>query len=374
VIHQCIMTNSLRQAPGDQGAQGLTPKGDARLGNNLRRTSIVLVLLFLGGVLVTWISLPGHVSAGLLWALACLALGSIAGFLFAIPRVAKRKPSAGEEENSEPSASERGFGLGINTNLEEISDWLTKILVGLGLVELRSLPTYIERAGYYVAQGIGAKEQSVASGLILYFLGLGFLSGYLLTRMFIGPAFRLADEATAVGLKEEAVKIAENAQIQSLATIDLYDALDAAYGRVMDYKQRGESMPKDVAGNYIAELENFRKDPRWAINRRLHLLLGSLYRRTGRLEPAIAVLTEFIDRKKEVGQLDIHRADGLYNRACYYTLQYAENPQNTDCADKALADLKQSVAVAPSNASDAAHDKDFSTLWDDPRFKSITKT
>jgi hypothetical protein len=368
------MINSLSKAPGDQGAQGLTPKGDARLGNNLRRTSIVLVLLFLGGVLVTWVSLPGHVSTGLLWALACLALGSIAGFLFAIPRVAKRKLSAGDEEKSEPSASERGFGLGINTNLEEISDWLTKILVGLGLVELRSLPTYIERAGYYVAQGLGVNAQSVASGLILYFLGLGFLCGYLLTRMFIGPAFRLADEATAVGLKEEAVKIAENAQIQSLATIDLYDALDAAYGRVMDYKQRGEAMPKDVAGNYIAELENFRKDPRWAINRRLHLLLGSLYRRTGRLEPAIAVLTEFIDHKEEVEQLDIHRADALYNRACYYTLQYADNPQNTDCAEKALADLKQSVAVAPSNASDAAKDQDFSILWDDPRFKSITKT
>jgi hypothetical protein len=183
---------------------------------------VVLVLLFLGGVLVTWVSLPSHLSAGLLWALPVFPLGS----------------------ESHPLAKKRSL-----SHLEEISDWLTKILVGLGHVELRSLPTYIERAGYYVAQGLGANQQSIASGLILYFLGLGFLCGYLLTRMFTGPAFRLANEATTVGL-EKAVKIAESAQIQSLATtIDLYDALDAAYGRVMDYKQREQPMPKDVAGN-----------------------------------------------------------------------------------------------------------------------------
>src|ERR1039458_5970739 len=55
-----------------------------------------------------------------LWALAALASGAFAGLLFGIQRVRPDETSKTE----------------INNNLAEVSDWLTKIIVGVGLIEL----------------------------------------------------------------------------------------------------------------------------------------------------------------------------------------------------------------------------------------------
>lgn len=77
------------------------------------------------------IRLPGWVQVaafGLLLALASVMVGVLVGFLFGIPRAL---------QNAGTGGAEAGWGrYSTNTNLEQISDWLTKILVGVGLVEL----------------------------------------------------------------------------------------------------------------------------------------------------------------------------------------------------------------------------------------------
>jgi hypothetical protein len=42
-----------------------------------------------------------------------------------------------------------------NTNLEQVSDWLTKILIGAGLAELTSIPGGLDQCGGYVAPALG---------------------------------------------------------------------------------------------------------------------------------------------------------------------------------------------------------------------------
>src|SRR6266508_6277591 len=54
--------------------------------------------------------------------------GGLLGFLFGIPR-----SLAGPEGSVDGAAA--GGAYRPNTNLEQISDWLTKILVGVGLVQ-----------------------------------------------------------------------------------------------------------------------------------------------------------------------------------------------------------------------------------------------
>ncbi len=149
---------------------------------------LTLLSFLAAGLAIVALGAPGPALAAVLWSLAALGGGFVVGFLFAVPR------------GTELAANSR---LKVNNNLVEVSDWLTKIIVGLGLIHLSRAPSYLREAGAYVGAGLkpgtagGPAPEQFAAGLILYFVLLGFLAGYLITRIFLGPAFRDADEATA---------------------------------------------------------------------------------------------------------------------------------------------------------------------------------
>jgi hypothetical protein len=127
---------------------------------------------------------------GILAGGACVVIGGLIGFLFGIPRfVADKtelKVGTDNQNNYQP-----------NTNLEQISDWLTKILVGVTLVQFGELRKTLET----VAQGLGAavgnqtSGTAFAMGLILFFLAIGFPLGYLWTRLVLPGAYQRADNA-----------------------------------------------------------------------------------------------------------------------------------------------------------------------------------
>lgn len=83
----------------------------------------------------------------------------------------------------------RANRLMVNTIIEQISDWLTKIIVGVGLINLMTIQDYLNRLvlslskGLGVGYGLGAPSFSLA--LIIYFTIVGFIAGYLLTRLYI---------------------------------------------------------------------------------------------------------------------------------------------------------------------------------------------
>ena len=164
---------------------------------------IVLVLLVGGAILTSaanTLAAEGLRASALriafLWAAACFMAGFLAGFLFGVPKVgpegeSPRKPAgpARSGANGPQAYSQRP-----NTNLEQISDWLTKIIVGLGLVELKQIPTHLWNAARWVAESLSVAAPnpatiSFAGSLILYFSILGFLAGYLLTLLFLAGAF-----------------------------------------------------------------------------------------------------------------------------------------------------------------------------------------
>ena len=65
-------------------------------------------------------------------------IGGLLGFLFGVPKLGGAAPADGADTAAANGAASRGFFKG-NTNLEEISDWLTKIIVGVGLVEAKDI-------------------------------------------------------------------------------------------------------------------------------------------------------------------------------------------------------------------------------------------
>ncbi len=127
-------------------------------------------------------------AVGLALALSALLAGGFLGFLFGVPRAA----SAGNETDSSNNSS---GDYRPNTNLEQISDWLTKILVGVGLTQIGRIPSGL--AGLVDATGpslgSAAGREVFAGAILALFTPGGFLAGYILTRIHLPHAFSAAD-------------------------------------------------------------------------------------------------------------------------------------------------------------------------------------
>jgi hypothetical protein len=143
--------------------------------------------------------------------IASLGIGALFGFLFGIPR---SLTGAQSETAAATRGSEQTSGsYGGNTNLEQISDWLTKILVGVGLVELGNLAPQIGNLASWLALSMGdgnspAPFFSQLFGVdMVYFSILGFVWSYLGTRIYLPRAFTeaedLREKVAALGEKIE---------------------------------------------------------------------------------------------------------------------------------------------------------------------------
>lgn len=184
-------------------------ENNTQLRKDLSNTSVILGVFILGGFLTVIVHLrDAKALSALLWALACLTAGAVIGFLFGIPRVLQSDAGPDTQRKAEEakgdSQSDRTTIYQVNTNLEQVSDWLTKIIVGLGLIELRNVPEHLNRASNFIAPGLGGPQyKAFAAGLILYFSLLGFLGFYLITRLFIAGAFKRADITGGLPITEQ---------------------------------------------------------------------------------------------------------------------------------------------------------------------------
>jgi hypothetical protein len=145
--------------------------------------------------------------AAVLWAAACCAVGGFVGFIFGIPRTLSSDTARTEVAASTPTRNKAApaeavdppprsaASTAVNTNLEQISDWLTKIIVGVSLVNSERIGWAMYDTAETMAASIASGEggTSLALAVMVYFGVVGLLGGYLLTRLFLQPAFNAAD-------------------------------------------------------------------------------------------------------------------------------------------------------------------------------------
>jgi len=191
------------------------------LRRDLAATRNVVIFGFVIGLLVIagWFCFYDRTGALeiFLWGLAFYTCGVLLGFLFGFPRVLQdsSKPANQPETVIGKPEDRSAYRLLINTNLDDVSDWLTKIVVGVSLVEMRQITGAVYRFSAWVAGGtIGQQQASgghrgdlqflsgVVAGVVVYFSVLGFLSGYLTTRMFFERAFSIADSIASGTTRE----------------------------------------------------------------------------------------------------------------------------------------------------------------------------
>jgi hypothetical protein len=231
---------SLRRDLGESGRDGRTGQRSV----TALALALASVVLFLGGFVfigfyVESAASPhlGHLGVGFLTACAAFVVGCMIGLVVGIPRFVssgamrhdvERKraaksavamlgaagqstaatilsPDAAAQvitEETGPDETAAGQDavasasqLSPSTNLAEISDWLTKLLLGAGLVELTRLGRPTANLIDAVARGLQgvpstAKVQGtaviVAGGILIMYLVLGFLDGYIVTTLWYG--------------------------------------------------------------------------------------------------------------------------------------------------------------------------------------------
>lgn len=195
----------------------------------------------------------GIASVGILIAGGSAFVGGALGFLFGIPRTlqgddATRKTDSSGAQSDSSTPSQR-TDYQANTNLEQISDWLTKILVGVGLTQVTAIRGGLEDLTNFFAKGLGNQEsaQVLAFAILLYSMVLGFFFGYLWTRLYLAGALRAADQASLGSLHAEVKRAAEKAESNERRLDDLKlqsqrdaDALNLAYRQL----NPGTDLPK----------------------------------------------------------------------------------------------------------------------------------
>ena len=166
-------------------------------GSSMRR---LVILAAVGcAVVITYGLTTGRdrfaiISVGLMAACAATLAGGLLGFIFGVPYTRDDVSPATKTEND--SASIRMSHYRPNTSLEQISDWLTKMLVGVGLVEVKTIPGQLKRLAEYIATGLGSGKgaDAFASVTLIYFSICGFLFGFLWARLSLGRMLTNADK------------------------------------------------------------------------------------------------------------------------------------------------------------------------------------
>lgn len=189
------------------------------------------------------------------------------GLLFGIPRsianggvtvAAVAPPPAPAQAGTPPAAGTTATSAAstgaptsrVNTNLEDVSDWLTKTLIGVGLTQLGSLPHSLWHYATIVDQASLKSEGGGAVFILSISLAGGaggFWVGYVTTRTLLTQLFSLFDRPSLgdVSAAADPDNLTLGADRKPMASND--PAVKAADEKLRNVSLRTLSAPTDIA-------------------------------------------------------------------------------------------------------------------------------
>lgn len=223
--------------------------------NPLIWVAIPIVGLILGVLCASTIQ-PSSPLLAILGSLTLFTVGGLVGFFFGIPRAGR-----GSTEGDDPSAAaapRSEINYAPNTNLEQVSDWITKIIVGVGLIQLTHVQGALLSAGKLFGPSVAggrlsdSAAQSLVKAMFVYFPIVGFFQGYLATRLFLSGEFKRRD-TELIGTEARMV-LAETAPAIPKIRDQTQSALNKASPTARRYAQRVSKLrleeltdPEDIA-------------------------------------------------------------------------------------------------------------------------------
>jgi len=352
---------------------------------------LILAYSFHAGTLSQFLRVS---AVGILVAGAALLSGCLMGFIFGIPRVGA--PAAGDRKSPpdrENRAAESADADALNSdeptylvgrsshdlrngNLVEISDWLTKIIVGVGLVELHPIVGSLGKLSYDLAPGLmpvscvpGASctealssAQAAGMAILIFYFALGFLMGYVWTMVFFPSDLKEENWLLSKLIERRNVTLAKknkelNQKNDTLARLaQTTNALFAAEGHISK-DQLDEAMA--IIDRAIAD------DPK----------SGSAVMTKARILKRLAMRSEPLDRDKlsqAVACVDRaiallpEKGEPLYNKACYQALL---DPQGLK--GEVIANLKSAFRLNPDLRQIARDEPDLAPVAQDTDFVNL---
>ncbi len=286
----------------------------------------------------------GAMSVGLMTGGAALVVGGLLGFLFGVPHSREAESAQPPREPRPGSGQDQDAGSKLkpatnyrpNTSLEQISDWLTKILVGVGLVQIKSIGPTLTSMARYVAGGLASGAQNppgpaeaFAFGTIIYFSVSGFVFGFLWSRLYLRRWFQEAD-VEELGAKVSMLERQLKADADALATITRHlnpqpdepaasepevataikQASPPVRAQIFDMAQRASESERNADDYDVkvrAAIDVFKGLIASDINRRYHRNHSELSYALSRTTPpdwgaAITAITEAMNRRDQLGK------------------------------------------------------------------------
>lgn len=152
-----------------------------------------------------------------------LLVGGLLGLIFAVPRSNRRNttsPTATQGTSTLPAYSG-------NSNLEEISDWLTKMIVGIALIKWREIAQAIGglRKTFEASLNTAYVSNELAGvggvSLLGVYLGLGFVFGYMWSRVYLPNLLTFAERPDVDLLsKDQRLRLEVEAYLEGQGALD----------------------------------------------------------------------------------------------------------------------------------------------------------
>lgn len=321
---------------------------------------------------------------GLFLGLGAFAVGCLFGFLFGVPRAPRRDADghdrtdhslANRNATSDDNPDQRTPGTQTayrpsantylpNANLEEISDWLTKIIVGLGLIDLKEMPSQLKRLAEFFALTCGC---DFCGGLLLtmgaFFLIMGFLLSYVLSRVYLALAFGYSSSLTRYVMALTKETAAKQDRTLSLSSSVKAMALTNEARVAINQNAQNES-ELDKAIDMLDEA--LASDPNYVIayvEKARALKRKALLRQGPERE---ALIKSAIDVLEKARALRPDHYPAIYNIACYKALLGAP-------VEEVLRDLKRAIGLNPRLKEVARQDPDLERIRQSEEFKQLTE-
>jgi hypothetical protein len=308
-------------------------------------------------------------SLGVLLAGSAALASTLLGFLFGVPRALSASADSRAPEGSRAESSPNGAATerAASTNLEQISDWLSKILVGVALTRLHELPAALRTFSAWLGASMPvAQAGPFALGLIGYASVLGFLFGYVWTRVVLSPMFRQADEALRKAVVE--LSIAERSASKALARAA---SVEHSAGELLGRAREDAAELVSIAKQRAEQLEG-------VLQRMLERLYEPLERQG--YAQTIRIADEYVEREGEPANFLfwLHYAAAQGQRATQEPEAYDDaRLEALEAARKVLRQNQElgrywlSLLWHPEHPQRTLGEDDLQVFFDDPEFKAL---